>query len=184
MFAGAMGGAALGGLERRVAAAEAALGRGGGGGGGEEGRSLGEQVAEVRAAVAMLQEGQMAANTEKMRQLVELSKRVPEGNQQQPDAETIRRLLAAVRRWDGALEGLPRLVARLKSLREVHEEAAALGESVAAIRAEQAALRQMLASGSELLASVQKGVEENQAAVAKNAEALLSRLEKATTTTK
>lgn len=145
------------------------------------GRSLAEEVSSVQEAVSQLQETQLIANADKMKQLIELYKRAPDQQQQQqggPEAAAVRSLMAVVERWDRVASSLPTIVGRMQALKEVHERAARVTQHVAAIGAEQAALRAMLEQGTALLTTLQQTIAASEATTAKNIASLSERVSK------
>ncbi len=57
-------------------------------------------------------------------------------------------------KWDATNQQLPSIVARLKSLKALHEEAAAFSHTVHELEAQQEEMKKLLKSDSELLKQV------------------------------
>jgi hypothetical protein len=156
-------------VERRVAAVEAALGRS------TSGLPLRDEIERVRRSVELLSETELQKNAEKMKQLLDLGKKVDGG--EAGSYLVVQDVLDKLRRWDETVAALPGVVARLTQLRELHERAARSAESVAEIENEQKAIRMLLENGRQLLETVQRTVATNQTQTDKNVAALLQRLE-------
>ncbi len=158
-------------LERRVAALEEALGRG-------EGRDLHAQVRSVREQLTLLTPDQLASNAEKMRELVENSRRAAAQEVKTGAlASEVQEALQQLSRWDSVAAGLPAVVDRLVQLRQLHEAAARTAERLSELEKEQKALRLLLEDGKSLLATVQQSVKDNQSTTDKSVAALLERVE-------
>lgn len=86
-------------------------------------------------------------------------------------------LLEAVSRWDAFASSLPTIVARLRSLRDLHEDAARFSQSVARIEAEQSSITALLQNGVKSLADVQGGFDANADAMRNGLDAIQKRIE-------
>jgi hypothetical protein len=92
-------------------------------------------------------------------------------------AADVEELLSVAQRWDTVATALPVLVARLKALRSLHEDAARFSSALANVEAEQRALSELLRSGVTALKDVQAGFKENEAAMRANLLEIQKRVE-------
>lgn len=153
---------ALAALERRVAKLEQCVGRS------LEGLSLWDELQTLRAQLQALEASRLDALAAQLRSAAEAVAAYERERRISPAGASlagppvseaqVATLLEAVQRWDALAASLPTVVARLRALRELHEDAARFAESVARVEAEQAAMRQLLEGGVRSLQQVQAGL--------------------------
>lgn len=92
-----------------------------------------------------------------------------------PHEAKVNELYNMMHRWDKAAQMLPTVVARLQSLREVHEEAASVLSRLAQLEQQHDALERILKQDTEALQKLSESVAANAATMQKNLTALEQR---------
>eukprot|EP00741_Cyanophora_paradoxa_P003552 tig00000093_g3450.t1 len=138
-------------------------------------------VEEVRRRLALLDPARLDAIQRKLQalgpQLELLAKqKALLGSAAGPSEKKVGELYGALERWDAVSQQLPALVARLHSLRALHESAAHFKATLAALEAEQAGASDALRSQAALLVRLERGLAENAAAASANFAALEARV--------
>lgn len=85
-------------------------------------------------------------------------------------------LLEKTDRWDHVVHTIPTLVERLRTLKQLHQEAASFADTVTQISSEQGVITDSLASQDKLLKTVEANFAKNTAAIQANVESLDRRI--------
>lgn len=174
---------AIAALERRLARLEQFVGVS------IEGLSLWDEVQALKSALELLEASRLEEMATKLRGAAESIANYERERRINPSASAasvaspviteaqVASLLETVERWDAFASALPTVVGRLRSLRELHEDAAQFSQSLARVEAEQSAIKQLLDSGIKSLQEVQSGFAANAGAMKNNIDAIQKRVD-------
>merc|ERR1712137_1502235 len=99
-----------------------------------------------------------------------------QGEEKAQHQEKVNEIYTLMQKWDDAASQLPTVIGRLQSLKELHEQSAAVVLRAQAIDAEHTQVMTSLSSNASALEKVQKSMAENTEVMQRNVEALEKRM--------
>jgi len=121
------------------------------------GRNLTDHIEELEDKLRSMTPEKIDVIKKKVKELNTDLDKVTDPKKHSPSAETERRvteLLEKTEKWDHVAHAIPTLVERLRSLKQLHQEAAAFSDTLGQVSSEQGVIAEALATQDQLLKTV------------------------------